>query len=180
MRSFFSVLRNDLDVTIEMTGTDGDLPGGYLAIVVSRYHESITSKLLEGCLKTLRDAGIDDERMIICRVPGAWELVLPAINFASSEAIVGVIALGAVIRGETTHDQHINRAVTVSLMNLSINTNTAVALGLLTCNSVEQAIQRSGGSMGNKGVEAAQAMLEMLRLAVKIDEILATDDEDAE
>lgn len=162
---------------IEVSGADGDLPEGYIAIVVSKYNASITDNLLSGALETLRNAGVDDDRIVVAEVPGAWELVLPATNFAYSQAIMGVIVLGAVIRGETTHDQHINRAVTTSLMNVSVAANTAIALGLLTCNSVEQAIQRSGGSMGNKGREAAEALLQMLRLGMKLDEML---DEDAE
>lgn len=167
-------------MAIEISGSEGELPGGYVAIVVSKYNDSITSNLLAGALETLRAGGIDDERIVVVEVPGAWELVLPAVNFAYSDVISGVIVLGAVIRGETTHDQHINRAVTTALMNASMAANTAIALGLLTCNNVEQAIQRSGGSMGNKGVEAAEALLQMLRLSVKIDQLLGEDEEDGE
>ena len=166
-------------MTIEINGHDGDLPDAYIAIVVSRYNSSITGNLLEGALETLRAAGIDDERIVVAEVAGAWELVLPSLNFAISPPIAGVIVLGAVIRGETTHDQHINRAVTTALMNASIDSDTPIALGLLTCNSVEQAIQRSGGSVGNKGIEAAEALLDSLRLAVKMKEMLAEDDEPA-
>lgn len=161
-----------------MSGIDGDLPEGYVAVVVSSFNESITNNLLQGALDTLRGSGFPDERIVVIRVPGAWELVLPAMNIALSDAVVGVIALGAVIRGETSHDQHINRAVTTALMNASIASETPIALGLLTCNNVEQAIQRSGGSMGNKGVEAAEALLEMMRLGVKLDELLGVEDEE--
>ena len=162
-------------MTIDLDGIEGELPEGYVGVVVSRYNDSITGNLLTGTLETLRAAGIDDDHIVVIQVPGAWELVLPALNLAESEAIVGVIVLGAVIRGETTHDQHINRAVTTSLMKASLDADTPIALGLLTCNSVEQAIQRSGGSVGNKGVEAAEALLEMLRLDVKVREILSED-----
>jgi 6,7-dimethyl-8-ribityllumazine synthase len=169
-------------VGIEVSGSEGDLPEGYVAIVVSRYNESITAKLLDGALETLRGAGIDEERIVVVEVPGAWELPLPALNLAISDAIDGVIVLGAVIKGETTHDQHINRSVTMALMNASIDSDTPIALGLLTCNSVEQAIQRSGGSVGNKGIEAAQSLLEMIRISSKLKEMLGDDqaDEDAE
>jgi 6,7-dimethyl-8-ribityllumazine synthase len=167
-------------VAIEVSGTEGDLPEGYIAIVVSRYNDSITSKLLDGALETLRSAGVDEERIVVVDVPGAWELPLPALNLAISDAIDGVIVLGAVIKGETTHDQHINRAVTMALMNAQIDSDTPISLGLLTCNSVEQAIQRSGGSVGNKGVEAAQALLEMVRITAKLKEMLVDEAEESE
>lgn len=165
-------------MAIEVSGTEGDLSDGYIAIVVSRYNDSITSKLLEGALETLRAAGIEEERIVVVEVPGAWELPLPALNLAISDAIDGVIVLGAVIKGETTHDQHINRSVTNALMNAQIDSDTPIALGLLTCNSVEQAIQRSGGSVGNKGVEAAQALLEMVRISAKLKEMLVDENEE--
>ena len=167
-------------MAIEVSGTEGDLPEGYIAIVVSRYNDSITSKLLDGALETLRSAGVDEERIVVVDVPGAWELPLPALNLAISDAIDGVIVLGAVIKGETTHDQHINRAVTMALMNAQIDSDTPISLGLLTCNSVEQAIQRSGGSVGNKGVEAAQALLEMVRITAKLKEMLVDEAEESE
>nr|WP_315852972.1 6,7-dimethyl-8-ribityllumazine synthase [Candidatus Laterigemmans baculatus] len=163
---------------MELSGADGDLPEGYVAIIVSRYNDSITSKLLSGALETLQNGGFDEERIVVVEVPGAWELVLPSLNMAISEAICGVIALGAVIRGETTHDQHINRAVTTALINASVDADTPIALGLLTCENVEQAIQRSGGNMGNKGIEAAEALLEMLRLGVKMQALLGDGSEE--
>jgi 6,7-dimethyl-8-ribityllumazine synthase len=83
----------------------------------------------------------------------------------------GVIALGAVIKGETSHDQHINRAVSSALMQLSMDHNKPIAFGLLTVNSLEQAIHRSGGNKGNKGEECAQALLSCLRLGVAMDDL---------
>ena len=82
--------------------------------------------------------------------------------------MIGAITLGCVIKGETTHDEHINRAVSDTLMEQSVRSGRPVGFGLLTCNTVEQAIQRSGGTVGNKGHEAADAMLEMLRLQTKM------------
>lgn len=81
---------------------------------------------------------------------------------------VGAIALGCVIKGETTHDEHINRAVSLSLMNMGVESGMPIAFGLLTCNTTEQAIHRSGGNVGNKGHESAEALLELLRLNVKL------------
>jgi 6,7-dimethyl-8-ribityllumazine synthase len=85
--------------------------------------------------------------------------------------IVGVVTLGAVIRGETTHDVHINRSVSTALMQLSIDYNKPIAFGLLTVNSLEQAIQRSGGNKGNKGEECAQALLECLSIGSRLNEL---------
>lgn len=131
-------------------------------IVVSRYHETITGKLLEGARKTLHGVGIDDSRITIAWVPGAWEIPLAAKRLALQEEIAGVITLGCVIRGETTHDQHINQAVSSALMQLSLETLKPVAFGVLTVNSLDQAIHRSGGNVGNKGEEAALAALAMI------------------
>ena len=152
----------------EFSGTDGDLPDTQIAIVVSRYNESITDKLLAGAQQTLVAAGVEPSQIVVARVPGAWELPLISAQFMRQARFGAVIALGAVIRGETTHDEHINRAVSLALMNLGLETDKPVAFGLLTCNTVEQAIHRSGGNVGNKGVESAEAVLEVLRLQHKL------------
>lgn len=138
--------------------------GRRFAIVVSRYNESITRKLLQGAVETLKQHGVQDGELDIAWVPGAWEIPLVAERFAGQRRYAAVICLGAVIRGETTHDQHINRQVSLSLGEISLRFHVPVPLGLLTCNSVEQAIQRAGGSHGNKGSECALAALEMADL----------------
>jgi 6,7-dimethyl-8-ribityllumazine synthase len=137
------------------------------AIVVSRYNESITGKLLAGSLETLAAAGVLDDDIDVAWVPGAWEIPLVAARLAFSESYAAVICLGAVIRGETTHDQHINRQVSMSLGELALETGLPIAFGVLTVNTLEQAIHRAGGNVGNKGVEAAQAALEMVNLLAK-------------
>ena len=139
-------------------------PGGRFAIVVARYNESITGKLLSGAVETLLSHGVADDAIDVAWVPGAWEIPLLAQRFAESRKYVAVLCLGAVIRGETTHDVHINRQVSLSLGRISLDTGTPVLFGVLTCNSLEQAIHRSGGNVGNKGVECAQAALEMASL----------------
>jgi 6,7-dimethyl-8-ribityllumazine synthase len=143
-------------------------PDGSLAIVVSRYNESITSKLLAGALDTLNRRDVPEDQIDVAWVPGAWELPIVAAELASSGRYLAVICLGAVIRGETTHDQHINRAVSTSLAEISLDTGIPVLFGLLTCETVEQAIHRSGGNVGNKGSECAEAALEMIDLMAKL------------
>lgn len=135
-----------------------------VAIVVSTYNSSITGNLLAGAVSTLKAAGISDSAIMVSHVPGAWELPLAAKWLAELSNVACVITLGAVIRGETSHDQHINRAVSHALMELMQTSGKPIAFGLLTCNSQDQAIARSGGDVGNKGDEAAQAALEMLAL----------------
>ncbi|QDV64090.1 6,7-dimethyl-8-ribityllumazine synthase [Crateriforma conspicua] len=152
----------------EIHGGDGNLPDGTIVIVASRYNASICDALVTGAVETLRAAGLDDSTIRVVRVPGAWELPLASANAADDESVLGVVALGAVIEGETTHDQHINRAVSDALMNLGLRTGKPIGFGLLTCRSLEQAINRSGGTVGNKGEEAAGAVIEMLRLAEKV------------
>jgi 6,7-dimethyl-8-ribityllumazine synthase len=144
-------------------------PAGSLAIVVSRYNESITKNLLTGAMETLRQHGVKDEQIDVAWVPGAWELSLVADRLARSHRYAAVICLGAVIRGETTHDQHINRAVSTSLARSGVDTGVPVVFGLLTCQTLEQAIHRSGGNVGNKGSECALAALEMVDLLAQLD-----------
>jgi 6,7-dimethyl-8-ribityllumazine synthase len=144
------------------------------AIVVSRYNESITEKLLQGALKTLAENQIDRNAVEVVRVPGAWEIPIAAKWLAEVQAeIAGIIALGVVIKGETTHDEHINRFVTMSLGQISLDSGVPIALGVLTCNTLQQAVERAGGKAGNKGEEAAQAVLEMAALRTKITSQLA-------
>lgn len=135
-----------------------------VAIVVSTYNASITEKLLVGAVETLQSAGINRENIVVSRVPGAWELPLAAKWLADLSTVGAVITLGAVIRGETTHDQQINRAVSLALMELMQSSGKPIAFGLLTCNTLEQALHRAGGDVGNKGEEAASAALSMLAL----------------
>lgn len=136
-------------------------PTGRFAVVVSRYNESITAKLLDGAVSALTSAGIADNQIDVAWVPGAWEIPVVAQRFARSREHAAVICLGAVIRGETTHDQHINQQVSGSLGRIALETDVPVLFGILTCNTLEQAIHRSGGNVGNKGTECAEAALEM-------------------
>jgi 6,7-dimethyl-8-ribityllumazine synthase len=150
------------------------------AIVVSRFNESITSRLLEGAVQTLAAHGVADERIDVAWTPGAFEIPTVADRLAQGGRYAAVICLGAVVRGETTHDQHINRAVSTALCEIGVHYGLPVLFGLLTCNTLEQAIARSGGPaatsgkdqpdahLGNKGVDCALAALEMVDLMSKL------------
>ncbi len=143
---------------------DAPVPEARFGIVVSRYNESITTALLNGAMSTLRARGVAEDAMDIAWVPGAWEIPLVAQRLAASRRYAALLCLGAVIRGETTHDQYINQQLSASLGRLALKMNLPVLFGILTCNTLEQAIQRSGGSVGNKGSECAVAALEMVSL----------------
>ena len=134
------------------------------AIAVSRYNETITARLLDGAVETLMGQGVADSQIDVAWAPGAWELPLVAAELAAGGRYQAILCLGAVIRGETTHDQHINRQVSSALGNLSLEYRTPVLFGVLTCQSLEQALNRAGGSVGNKGHECAEAALEMVGL----------------
>jgi 6,7-dimethyl-8-ribityllumazine synthase len=143
-------------------------PPGRLAIVVSRYNEPITRTLLSGALATLAERGVAETSVDVAWVPGAWEIPLVANRLATSGGYAAVICLGAVIRGETTHDQHINRAVSSGLAQAALGSGVPVLFGILTCDTLEQAIHRSGGNVGNKGSECAAAALEMVDLLARL------------
>ena len=138
------------------------------AVVVARYHDNITGRLHDGALATLTAAGIAESDIQVAWVPGAWELPVVAKQFAATGEFAGIICLGAVIKGETTHDLYINTQVRQSLGDLSLEYNLPVGFGLLTCQSMEQAINRAGGTVGNKGEEAATAVLETLSVMRQI------------
>lgn len=145
-------------------------PDRRLAIVISRYNHSVTSKLLSGAVETLIAAGVSDENIDIAWVPGAFEIPLVAQQMAGGGRYVAVLCLGAVIRGETTHDQHINRAISLGIMEAGLASAVPVLFGVLTCDTLEQAIQRAGGNLGNKGSECAKAALETVSLLCQLDD----------
>ena len=149
-------------------GIEAVVAEGAFGVVVAQYNESITSKLLEGAVATLVEAGIDAARIDVARVPGAFELPLVADKMAGTGRYSAVLCLGAVIKGETTHDEHINRAVSLAIMESSLRRSVPILFGVLTCDTLEQAIHRAGGNVGNKGAECAQAALAMVRLLAAI------------
>jgi 6,7-dimethyl-8-ribityllumazine synthase len=139
-------------------------PSDRFAIVVARWNEAITRKLLDGAVATLRQHGVADEAIDVAWVPGSFEIPLVAQRMAASGKYAAVLCLGAVIRGETSHDQHINRAVSLAISQIALAANVPVLFGVLTCETMEQAIHRAGGNVGNKGAECAEAALHMVGL----------------
>ena len=135
-----------------------------VAIVVSRFNELVTDRLLSGAVDTFRRHGLADDRMTIVRVPGAFELPLPAKRLADSGQFSAVVCLGAVIQGETSHHEYINHPMAAAIMQASLSSGVPVTFGVLTCHSMEQALDRAGGKAGNKGIEASLAAIEMVNL----------------
>jgi 6,7-dimethyl-8-ribityllumazine synthase len=134
------------------------------AIVVAEWNRAVTGKLLEGAIGTLREAGYAEEQIDVAWVPGSWEIPIVAQRMATSGRYAAVLCLGAVVRGETSHDQHINRGVSLALMEIGLSAELPVLFGILTCETMEQALDRAGGKHGNKGRECAEAALQMVGL----------------
>tara|TARA_R110002111_G_scaffold191869_1_gene258117 strand:+ start:5113 stop:5595 length:483 start_codon:yes stop_codon:yes gene_type:complete len=144
-----------------------------IAIVVSRWNELITRKLLEGALETVRRHGGSEENITVAWVPGSFELPLAADRLAKSGRYQAVCCLGAVIQGSTMHHDYINHQVAAGIMRSSQESGVPVLFGVLTCETMEQALDRAGGKVGNKGSEAALAAIEMINLLQSIDQAQA-------
>ena len=139
-----------------------DSKGMKFAIVVSRFNSFITDKLLDGALSALRRTGCGDGDIEVVRTPGAWELPLVVKTLAEQKRFDAVIALGAVIRGETPHFDYVAGECARHLSEIPLQTGVPVAFGVLTTNTVEQAIDRAGAKAGNKGFDAAMSAIEMV------------------
>ncbi len=134
------------------------------AIVVGRFNSFVVESLLEGAVDTLKRHGVSEANLTIVRVPGAFEIPLAAQIAANSGDYDSVVALGAVIRGGTPHFDYVAGECTKGLGQISLSTGLPIAFGILTVDSIEQAIERSGTKAGNKGEEAALTALEMVSL----------------
>ena len=143
--------------------------GSRFAIVVSRFNDLITSRLLEGALSTMVRHGVDNEATQVVWVPGSFEIPIVAQKLAKSGKFDAVVCLGAVIQGETTHHDYINHQVAAGIMQGSLETGVPIVFGVLTCQSMEQAIDRAGGKVGNKGTEATLAAIETLNVLQQLD-----------
>ncbi len=167
-------------------------PEGYIVLVVAKFNKTITQRLLDGALAKLRQHKVRESDIRIVWVPGAYEIPYIANYFARDAECLAVICLGAVIKGDTSHDQHINRYVGMAIGEAAARFGTPVIFGVLTCDTVEQADARSGmiggiasesvapesvrdkvlnPAPGNKGAEAAEAALELIDLMTELPEI---------
>jgi 6,7-dimethyl-8-ribityllumazine synthase len=139
-----------------------DGQGARVGIAVSRFNEVVTDRLLRGAREALEELGVAEPRVV--RVPGAFELPLACRWLAESGTVDAIVALGAVVRGGTPHFEHVCTQAARGILDTSLATGVPVGFGVLTCDTLEQALERAGGAAGNKGVDAARAALEMLGL----------------
>lgn len=130
-----------------------------LGIASSRYHRAITEALRDGARRAFVEAGGRDEDVVEVAAPGAFELPILAAALAAREDVDVIVALGCVVRGETSHDRHINDAVAAGLQRVALDSGKPVAFGVLTTSTIEQARARAGGAVGNKGEEATRAAI---------------------
>ena len=134
------------------------------AVVVSRFNEFITGKLLGGAIDALKRHGVSDDKIDVIWAPGAFEIPLVAQRLAGSKEYVAVICVGAVIRGGTSHYEYVCSEVAKGVAQAAMATNVPCIFGVLTCDTIEQAIERAGSKAGNKGSDAATAAIEMANL----------------
>ena len=142
--------------------------GAKIAIVVSRFNVFITQKLLEGALDVLRRHQVVEEDIYVTWVPGAFEIPLVAKKLAETNKFDAVICLGAIIRGATPHFEYVASEASKGVAHVMLETGIPIIFGILTTDTIEQAIERAGTKAGNKGAEAALSALEMISLLKKI------------
>jgi 6,7-dimethyl-8-ribityllumazine synthase len=149
---------------------EGDFQGASAryALVVARFNSFVVDKLVEGALDTLRRHGVNDADITLVRAPGAWELPVLTRHVLASGRFDAVIALGAVIRGGTPHFEYVAGECVKGLSVVSLESQVPVAFGVLTVDTIEQAIERAGTKAGNKGAEAALSALEMVSVIRKL------------
>ena len=150
----------------EITTLEGDfrVEGARFGIVVSRFNSFVVESLLGGAIDTLVRHGVARSGITVVRVPGSWEIPLAAKRLAASGRLDAIVAVGAVIRGGTPHFEYVAGECTKGLAQVSLEHGIPVGFGVLTVDTIEQAIERSGTKAGNKGVEAALSALEMVSL----------------
>jgi 6,7-dimethyl-8-ribityllumazine synthase len=146
--------------------TEGNLDASGLkfAVLCARFNDFITERLLAGALDALKRSGANTDDIEIVKVPGSWELPLAAKTLAGRKRHDAIVALGAVIRGETPHFEHVAAQAARGLAAVELETGIPIAFGVLTTNTIEQAIDRAGGKSGNKGFDAALTAIEMADL----------------
>ena len=145
------------------------VPDRKIGIVVSRFNELITTRLLDGALWAFARSGGDEAHVEIARVPGAFELPVAALKMAQSERFAAVICLGCVIRGATSHYDYVCNQAASGIASVALQTGVPTVFGVLTVDTLEQAFDRAGAKVGNKGAEAMDAALEMADLLSQIE-----------
>jgi 6,7-dimethyl-8-ribityllumazine synthase len=145
---------------------EGDFspPAGRFAVVVARFNATVTASLLAGCRDTLARHGVAEERVDVAWVPGSFEIPVVAKTLATSGRYAAVICLGCVIRGETSHYDHVAGQAAAGILNAGLASGVPVIFGVLTTDTVEQALNRAGLKGGNKGSDSALAAIEMVSL----------------
>jgi 6,7-dimethyl-8-ribityllumazine synthase len=154
-----------------MERIEGDFsrPTGRIALLASRFNDLVVSRLVEGARDALLRHGIDDDDLSLIRVPGAFELPLTADKLAASGRFVAIVALGCVVRGDTAHFDYVAGGAANGLMQVSLDHGLPVGFGVLTVDTLEQALDRAGGKAGNKGADAAMAVVEQLNLLAQLE-----------
>lgn len=143
--------------------------GFRFAIIVSRFNDFISSRLVEGAMDALKRHGASEEQISVVKVPGAFEIPLVAKKLAGGDRFDALICLGAVIRGGTPHFDYVAAEVSKGIANVSLESKVPVTFGVLTTDNLEQAIERAGSKSGNKGYEAAVAAMELVNLFRELD-----------
>lgn len=148
----------------------GDLvsKGKRYALIASRFNEFITGRLIEGAVDCFLRHGVTDDQLTLCRVPGSYDIPLVARRAAQTEKYAAVVCLGAVIRGDTPHFDYVASEAAKGVSRVSMETNVPVIFGIITADTLEQAIERAGTKAGNKGADAALSAIEMANLLEKI------------
>lgn len=142
--------------------------GFRFAIVASRFNDFISSKLVEGAMDALKRHGASDEQISLVKVPGAFEIPVTAKRLAESNKYDAVVCVGAVIRGATPHFDYVAAEVSKGIALVALESKIPVTFGVLTTDNLEQAIERAGSKVGNKGWDAAIAAMEMVNLSTKL------------
>ena len=155
----------------EIRTIEGDFltPQGRYALLCGRFNSFITDSLLKGAIDAFRRHGVGEDRLDIVWVPGAFEIPLAAQRLAADGGYSGLVALGAVIRGATPHFDYVAGECTKGLAQVSLAAGLPIGFGLLTTDSIEQAVERAGTKAGNKGAEAAMTVIEMASLLGRLD-----------
>ena len=142
--------------------------GFSFAVIVSRFNDFISSKLVEGALDALKRHGLDEDKLTVVKVPGAFEIPMTAKRIAKAGKHDAIICLGAVIRGATPHFDYVAAEVSKGIATVSLESNIPITFGVLTTDNLEQAIERAGSKAGNKGWDAAMSAMEMVNLYKEI------------